>query len=133
MPNIANIIRASKMPGKLTFKSTARIITDSTQPPFVAAKSPRITPIVVPIDTATNATNRLNRSPYITADNISRPRASVPSQAVSPFPSFDRGGNKPSIISKTIKSYGFCGAIHGAKSAVKTNITKPIKPAIAIG
>ncbi len=95
------------MPGKLTFKSTARMIIVSTQPPFIAANKPSITPIMVPIVTATNATNKLIRSPYMTDDNISRPRASVPSHAVVPLPSFDKGGNKPSIISKTIKSYGF--------------------------
>ena len=97
-------MRASKMPGKLTFKSTARIIIVSTQPPLTAAKRPNITPIVVPIDTATNATNKLNLRPYITADKISRPKASVPSHEVVPLPSFDNGGNKPSIISRTIKS-----------------------------
>ncbi len=95
---------ASKMPGKLTFKSTARIITLSTQPPLTAARSPRNTPIKEPTVVAINATKRLNRNPYITADNMSRPTASVPSQEVVPLPSLDNGGNSPSIMSKTIKS-----------------------------
>ncbi len=47
---------ANRIPGKLTFKSTARIMTLSTHPPLVAANRPRNTPIVVPILTATNAT-----------------------------------------------------------------------------
>ena len=63
VPKIASSMIASRTPGKLTVRSTARITSASIHPPRSAETRPSSTPAVIPAATATTATSSDIRSP----------------------------------------------------------------------
>lgn len=78
-------------------------------------------------------TPREVRRPYMIAESMSRPWPSVPSQYVTPVQPSAPGGRRLSMMSSWARSYGFCGASHGAKTATTMMTSSTAAPTIATG
>jgi len=74
-------------------------------------------PTPPPAVSASAATSRLTRAPWIKRLRMSRPKWSVPSRYLTLPPSIQAGG---SILSRKVWSIGECGASSGAKTAMTT-------------
>src|SRR5947209_7998867 len=67
------------------------------------------------------------------ADSMSRPWSSVPSQNVWPLAACSPGSSRLSSTSMTARSYGFCGEIQGANTAISTITASNARPNTASG
>ncbi len=117
-----------RIAGKLSCRSTMRMMIVSTLPPKQAEARPTQTPMQSAIKPLAAPTPRLMRSPQKIALSMSRPRPSVPSQATVPVIIASPGGSRLSRISTDARSYGLVGEIQGARTAISTIATNTRRP-----
>ncbi|GAB1382073.1 hypothetical protein MASR1M50_03920 [Burkholderiales bacterium] len=121
------------MAGKDSMTSHTRIRKPSTQPPRKPAIKPSATPTSTDSSTEASPTTSEMRAPYISADRMSRPWSSVPSQYLVLPPSIQNGGRRASDSSSVVRSRGLCGATQGANTAQNTHTSPTTAATMAVG
>jgi len=124
---------ATKMAGKDSITSQVRMISASHLPPQKPAHSPRLTPSSTDSATELKPTNSEMRAPNISADKMSRPWSSVPSQYLGLPSALQAGGKRESASSRVARSNGLCGANQGAKTAATTQAKANNAATTAVG
>src|SRR5471032_2182942 len=119
-PMIATTATASSSEGSASSTSMMRMIGVSSHFGKNAAINPSTMPGISASTTDTKPIQNDSRAPYIRRERMSRPASSVPSTKRQLPPSSQAGGI---LTLSRYCSIGLCGAISGAKIAMKTRIS----------
>ena len=106
-PIVTTNTSATRINGIARIRSTRRITTSSTHPPYQPDTSPNNTPSPPPIPRVTAATTSEMRAPNIIRLRMSRPNWSVPNKYSVLPPAFVPGPEAISIVSPMF-TFGSC-------------------------